>query len=197
MSTVSVDEETKKRVIQKRKAGISMRVLSKEEHLSFTTISKIWKEKEGQTEPNHEKLTTTKAFQLFERGMNLVQVTMELDLNPKEAEEIHQDYLKLKGLDEIIREFGAMKKYIPIFIEFVHICEENRPEHKNILDILNLQKVIYSQMNFKWKLLTSSNDLERKIAKLHQEEEATNQRIYKLKQEEYNRWYGLYGNGQY
>ena len=126
--------------------------------------------------------------------MTLVEVTIELDLNPKEADEIHQYYLKLKGLDEIIREFGAMKKYIPSFIDFVYICEEHRPEHKNILDILNLQKVFCSQMNFKWKLLTSCGDLERKLSKLNQEEEATRQRIENLKQEENNRWYGLYGN---
>jgi hypothetical protein len=195
MSTVSVDKDTKKRVIEDRKAGVSIRVISKKYHLSFTTISKIWKEGLGQEEPKPEKLSTTKAFQLFEKGMNLVEVTIELDLNPKEAEEIHQGYLKLKGLDEIIREFGEMKKYIPTFIDFVYICEDNRPEHKNILDILNLQKVIHSQMNFKWKLLTSCSDLERKLAKLKQEEETVKQRIENLKQEENNRWYALFGNG--
>jgi cell division protein FtsB len=87
-----------------------------------------------------------------------------------------------------------MKKYIPTFIEFSYICQDNRPEHKVILDILNLQKVIYNQMSFKWKLLTSCSDLERKLTKLKQKEEATNQRIDNLKQEESNRWDGLYGN---
>jgi hypothetical protein len=129
--------------------------------------------------------------------MNLVEVTIELNLNPKEAEEIHQDYLKLNGLDKIIKEFGEMKKYIPTFIDFVFICEENRPEHKNILDIFNLQEVIKNLMQFKWKLLTSCRDLETKLSKLYQEEAAANQRIEKLKQEENNKWYSLFGNGQY
>ena len=127
--------------------------------------------------------------------MTLVEVTVELDLNPKEAEEIHQDYLKLKGLDKIIREFGEMKKYIPTFIDFVFICEGHRPEDKYIQDIFYLEKVIRTQMSFEWKLLTSSGDLERKLTKLKQEEEATKQRIEKLKQEESSRWYGLYGTG--
>lgn len=180
MSTVSVDQEKKKLVIEDRKAGVNMRIISKKYHLSFTTINKIWKEGLGQKDPESEILITTKAFQLFEKGMNLVEVTIDLNLNPKEAGEIHQDYLKLKGLDEKIREVGAMKKYIPTFIEFVYICEENRPEHKSILDILNLQKVIHSQMNFNWKLMTANHDYEK--------------RSEKAKQEEYDRWYGLYGN---
>jgi hypothetical protein len=127
--------------------------------------------------------------------MNLVEVTIELDLNPKEAEEIHQDYLKLKGLDKIIRAFGEMKKYIPSFIDFVFICEGYRPEHKYILDIFYLEKVIHTQMRFNWDLIGSCHAYERSIDKLKQEEEATKQRIEKLKQEESTRWYGLYGNG--
>lgn len=82
-----------------------------------------------------------------------------------------------------------MKKYNPSFIDFVYICEENRPEHKNILDILNFQEVIRSQMSFKWELMTSCRDFDRKLTKLKQGEEATRQRIQDLKQEENNRWY--------
>jgi hypothetical protein len=39
--------------------------------------------------------------------------------------------------------------------------------------------------------------LERRTNKLKQEEETTKQNLEKLKQEEYNKWYGLYGNEQY
>jgi hypothetical protein len=195
MSRVSVDEETKKRVIEKRKAGVSMRIISKEDHLSFTTISKIWKEREGQTEPLPEKLITTKAFHLFdEKGMNLVQVTMELDLNPVEAEKIHKSYLRLKGMDKIFSYFEKTDEHLASFLDFVHACEQNTPEGQKITEIISLQKVIESQMRFKWNIITSYHDYIKKVDILKQEKEATEQRIEKLKQEEYNRWYGLYGN---
>jgi hypothetical protein len=57
---------------------------------------KIIQESNGQIETGPEKLITTKSFQLFEKAMNLVQVTIELDLNPKEAEEIHRLALSMR-----------------------------------------------------------------------------------------------------
>jgi DNA invertase Pin-like site-specific DNA recombinase len=77
MSTVSVDEETKKLVIQRRKEGVNMREIAKEFHLSFSTIGKIWNEREGQKEQKPEKSITSRAFFLFENKKSLVQVTME------------------------------------------------------------------------------------------------------------------------
>lgn len=197
MSTVSVDELTKKRVIEKRKAGVNMRIISKEEYLSFTTISKIWKEKEGQREQKPEKLITTRAFQLFEDNMNLVQVTIELDLNPSEAEKIHQDYLRLKGLDKIIYYCKTVEKDLVSFSDFVYACEVQTPESQKILDIMNLVKLNQGLKEEKFKLISQCHAENKKINELEQEEAATKQSIEKLKLEEYNRWYALYGNGQY
>lgn len=194
MSRVSVDEETMKRVIEKRKAGVNMRIISKEEHLSFTTINKIWNEREGHNEPKPEKSITTRAFQLFENNMNLVQVTMELDLNPTEAEKIHKSYLRLKGMDKIFSYFKKADEHLPSFLDFIYACEQNTPVGQKTTEILDLQKVIEAQMRFQWELITSCHDYEKRSEKAKQEEEATKQRIEKLKQEEYNRWYGLYGN---
>jgi hypothetical protein len=53
--------------------------------------------------------------------MDLVEVTIELDLNPKEAEEINQDYLKLKGLDEIIRVLCNEKVYSNLYRVFLYL----------------------------------------------------------------------------
>ena len=44
MSTVSVDEDKKNLIIQRRKEGVNIRELAKEFHLSFTTIGKIVRE---------------------------------------------------------------------------------------------------------------------------------------------------------
>ena len=67
MTTESIDEEKKKLIIQRRKEGVNMRNISKELHVSFSTIGKVWREREGQTETRPEKSITSRAFQLFEK----------------------------------------------------------------------------------------------------------------------------------
>jgi hypothetical protein len=195
MSTVSVDEETKKRVIEDRKAGVSMRVISKKYHLSFTTISKIWNEREGQTDSSPEKLITTKAFQLFEKGMNLVQVTIELDLNPAEAENIQRSYLRQKGLDEIVKYSETVKKHLSSFIDFVTTCEEHTPESQKLVEIFNLLKVIDGLKTERLNLECWCRFYERLVNKLKQEVKEIEQRIEKLKQHEYNKWYESFASG--
>jgi hypothetical protein len=195
MSTVSVDEETKKLVIQRRKEGVNMRNVAKEFHLSFTTISKIWNEREGQKEQKPEKSITSRAFFLFEQNKTLVQVTLELDLNPTEAESIHQSYLRLKGVDEIVSYYQSTKKHISSFLDFVYACEEHTPESQKLVEVFNLQKLIKGLEDERLGKFMAIDSLQRKINKLNQEEETTKKNLEKLKQEEYNRWYGLYGNG--
>lgn len=197
MSKVSVDEETKKRVIEKRKAGVSMRIISKEDHLSFTTISKIWNEKEGQKDPIAEKSVTSRAFFLFEQNRSLVDVTLELDLNPTEAEKIHESYLRLKGLDKIARYIQSVENHISSFLDFVIACEEYTPESQKLVEVFKLQKVIKGLEYERLGKVMVIESLQRKINKLKQDEETTKKNIQDLKQEEYNRWHSLFGNGQY
>ena len=197
MSTVSVDEETKKLVIQRRKEGVNMRKLSKECHLSFTTIKRIWDEREGNTESKTEKSITSKAFSLFEQNMSLVKVTIELDLDPTEAEKVHESYLRLKGLDKIVNYCYTEEKYLASFSDFVYACEVHTPESQKILDIMNLVELNKGLKDERWKLMAWCNTERKKINDLKQEEEAIKQRIENLKQEEVNKWYALFGNGRY
>jgi hypothetical protein len=171
-----------------------MREIAKDVHMSFSVIGKIIRENNGQTEPRPEKLITTKAFQLFEKGMNLVQVTMELDLNPTEAEKIQQSYLRQKGLDEIVKYSETVKKYLSSFIDFVTACEKHTPESQKLVEIFNLLKVIDGLKTERLNLECWCRFYERLLNKLKQEVKEIEQRIEKLKQHEYNKWYELFGN---
>jgi hypothetical protein len=197
MSTVSVDEDKKNLIIQRRKEGVNMREIAKEFHLSFSTIGKIWNEREGQKEQKHEKSITSRAFFLFEQNKSLVQVTMELDLNPTDAENIHQSYLRLKGLDKVVSYCKSMEKHISSFLDFVYACEEHTPESQKLVEVFNLQKVIKGLEDERLGKTMHIQSLERRINKLKQEEGATKQNLEKLKQEEYDRWYALFGSEQY
>lgn len=194
MSIESVDEEKKKLVIKRRKEGVTIRKIAKETHLSFSTIGKIWRERDGQTE---QESVTTRAFQLFEKRMNLVEVTIELDLNPVESEKIHESYLRLKGLDKVVYYCKTVEKHLASFSDFVYACEVHTPESQKILDIMNLIELNKGLKDEKWRLLALHSNERKKMNDLKQEQEAIKQRIEKLKQEEVNRWYALYGSGQY
>ena len=67
---------------------------------------------------------------------------MELDLNPTEAENIHQSYLRLKGMDEIVSYSQKVKKHLSSFLDFITACEEYTPESQKLVEVFNLQKVI-------------------------------------------------------
>ncbi len=196
MSITSTDNK-KDLVIQLLKEGKNMREISKVAHLSFSTIGKILRESKGIIESKPEKSITSKAFQLFEKRMSLVEVAIELDLSPEQAEDIHQGYLRLKGLYEISRYCQRMKKHLSSFMEFVNTCEEQTPESQKLLDILNLGKVIEGQREQRTSIRIWCRTQELRIDELKEEEEAIKQRIEKLKQEEYNKWYELFGNGKY
>ncbi len=196
MSTISADNK-KDLVIQLHKEGKNIRDIAKAVHLSFTAIGKIIRESKGMIDSKPEKSITSRAFELFEKRMSLVEVAIELDLSPEEAENIHQGYLKLKGMDEIARFCRRVKKYLSSFTEFVEVCEEQTPESRKLFDILNLEKVIKGQKDSRIKLTIWCHDEEQRLKSLKEEVEATKQRIEKLKQEEYNKWYELFGNGKY
>lgn len=166
MSTESVDEEKKKPVIQRRKEGVNIRDIAKETHMSFSTIGKIWREREGQKESKPEKSITSRAFFLFEQNTSLVQVTMKLDLNPSEAEKIHESYLRLKGLDKIVRYSQTVKKYLSSFFDFVCACEELTPESQKLVEILNLQKIIQGLKEERIKISLWCQSEEQRLNKL-------------------------------
>jgi hypothetical protein len=102
MSITSTDNK-KDLVIQLLKEGKNTREIAKVAHLSFATIGKISRESKGIIEPKPEKSITSRAFELLEKKISLVEVAIELDLSPEQAENINQGYLKLKGLNEIAK----------------------------------------------------------------------------------------------
>ena len=63
--------EKKKIVIEMYLKQENRRNIAKTVHLSFSTISKIINEYEGQKQPKPEKSNTAKAFSLFEDGASL------------------------------------------------------------------------------------------------------------------------------
>jgi transposase len=121
MTTESVDEEKKKIIIQRRKEGVNMRNISKELHVSFSTIGKVWREREGQTEtrPEKPKSNRAKAFQMFTDGKDTIEVLQILDLGYNEVREYYGEYLTLKNMTEFIDFYRKNQRYIPFLLKVI------------------------------------------------------------------------------
>ena len=102
-------------VIELYKKGENRRNIAKVAHLSFSSISKIINEYEGQKQPKPEKSNTAKAFKLFSEGVSLTDVTIILDIPPSEVEEIYSNYLILQGKNAIVKHIAELREYIPQF----------------------------------------------------------------------------------
>jgi hypothetical protein len=100
-------------------------------------------------------------------------------------------------LDKIVTYCKTVEKYIPSFSDFVVACEEYTPKIQKLVEVFNLQKVIRGLEDERLGKIMGIRSLKRRTNKLKQDVEAIKQRISKLQEEEYNRWYALFGNEQY
>ncbi len=89
----------KKKIIEMYRNGSSIRDIAKQVHMSFSDIGQIIRESTGQKkkEPTPEKSNTTKAFNMFSKGKTVIDVIINLDLKPEEAQNIYSNYLRLRG----------------------------------------------------------------------------------------------------
>jgi hypothetical protein len=168
MSSSPAKDNKEDCVIDLYKEGKNMREKAKNVHLSFSTIGKIVRESNGQVEPKPDKSISSRAFKLFEKRMSLVQVTMELDLNPTDAENIHQSYLRLKGLDEIVTYCPTEEKHLSTFSDFVYTCEVHTPQSLKILDITNHMKLNLGLKDERWRQMSLCSSERKRINRLKQ-----------------------------
>ena len=100
----------------------SKKEIDERNHLSFSTIAKIWKAIEGETNEKNRKpiFTPSQAFKLFEKNKTLVQITIELDLPPEDISNIYK-YLILQyrhKFDSVLKENKNNKDFLKTFYFF-------------------------------------------------------------------------------
>jgi len=175
-------ESKKEIVIELYKDGANIRDIARKVHISFSDIGKILRESTGQKEPKPEKSNTAKAFQLFSRGISLTNVTIQLDLNPREVEDMYTSFLGLQGLETIVKFIEEIKEYKVDFLKYVDICKNNKAEKQKILQIFSINKVTHHIETRNSMLLSEFSAQHAKLDNLKRE-------IEKLKQEKANEWY--------
>ena len=90
-------------VIQLLEKGLSVQQISKQAHVSFSTIKKISQKMTGEANNKEKELSiSSKSFKLFLEGRSSVEVAIELDLPTEQVLQFHTEYLTLQNRKDIV-----------------------------------------------------------------------------------------------
>jgi transposase len=90
-------------VVELYKQGKTRRQIAETVHMSFKDIADIINEYTGEDNSVNkpEKSKDARAFELFLKGKQSVEVAIELDMSADEVEELHVQYWRLSKLDDL------------------------------------------------------------------------------------------------
>jgi len=94
-------------VIEMLKAKRPIRDIAKAAQKSFSDIGEIKRRILGESASYKKKKKLSKvsqALELFSKNKTSIDVAIELDLDPKDVEKVHINYLGLNGLSQLVNE---------------------------------------------------------------------------------------------
>ena len=96
-------------------------------------------EKLPHTKKKKKKLSkVAQALDLFSKGKSPIEVSIELDFDPKDIEKVYLNYLGLKGLTQLVKIYKKLGNYLPDFISFYWSFKESGADNKKIKEILDI-----------------------------------------------------------
>jgi hypothetical protein len=138
-------------VIDLLKKGHKTREIAKMAHVSNTTIKKIRQkltteakgEQEQQGDQRKKPLSiSSQAFNLFQEGKSVVQVTTGLDLTTDQALKIHSDYLTLQNRQDVVSMLIENENKPTELLELLHYLRESHLILKDVKEIVDIKKNI-------------------------------------------------------
>ena len=134
------EKDKEKLVIDLLKKGYKTREITKLAHVSNTTVKKIRakltgraKEEQEQGDQRKKPLSVaSQAFNLFEEGKSVVQVTTGLDLTTDQALKIHSDYLVLRNMGKASRVLMEHRKDLGAYLGLLDFVNENKIKVKDL-----------------------------------------------------------------
>jgi bisphosphoglycerate-dependent phosphoglycerate mutase len=133
-------KEKKELVIKLIEQGVPQKEIAEQAHLSFSTITKIRRELEGDTTENNKKAKSIQAqvFMLFEKNKTLVQVAIKLDITYEEILKIHSDYLVLQHRNKVDCILKEHKNNLGALIKFFNILMDKKINITEVNSVLDL-----------------------------------------------------------
>lgn len=102
-------------VIEMLKAKRPIRDIAKAAQKSFSDIGEIKRRILGESasyKKKKKKLSkVSQALELFSKNKTSIDVAIELDLDPKDVEKVHINYLGLNGLSQLVNETSDQQNF--------------------------------------------------------------------------------------
>ena len=119
-------------------------------HVSNTTVKKIRakltaqvKEEQEQGDQKKKPLSiSSQAFNLFQEGKSVVQVTIGLDLTTDQALKIHSDYLALQNRQDVVSMLIENGNKPTELLELLHYLRESHLSLKDVKEIVDIKRDI-------------------------------------------------------
>src|SRR3954453_4905795 len=133
-------KDKEKLVIDLLKKGYKTREIAKLAHVSNTTVKKIRAKLTAQAKEEQEQQggqrkkplsISSQAFNLFEEGKSVVQVTTGLDLTTDQALKIQSDYLVLRNMGLASRVLMEHRKDLGTYLGLLDYVNENKIKVKD------------------------------------------------------------------
>jgi DNA-binding Lrp family transcriptional regulator len=149
MSEIHLNKfEKEKRVIELHLAGMTIRQIASEVHMSFTSISKIIKayerkkELQAKREENNQNgqikkpSISSRAFKLFSDGKKPTEVVIELDIPPEKVEKLWSQFLKSERMEECYDFFQECQYDLSTLLSINNFMKRNNMYGKKIVKVL-------------------------------------------------------------
>jgi hypothetical protein len=126
----SLNQHQKKAlVIQLYDQGKTRRQIAEVMHMGFKDIAEVIKKHTGEDSVSVDKPEKSKharAFELFLKGKQSVEVAIELDMSADEVEELHVQYWRLSKLDDLETLYHEAKYSLSLLLQLFIILKANR-----------------------------------------------------------------------
>ncbi len=139
----SLNQHQKKAlVIQLYQQGKTRRQIAEVVHMGFKDIADVIKKHTGEDNDSvdkPEKSKTARAFELFLKGKESVEVAIELDMSADEVEELLVQFWRLSKLDDLETLYHESKYSISVLLQLYNVLKDMRiVKDKDIYDLTEL-----------------------------------------------------------
>ena len=131
----SDNAEKRRKVIELRKEGKTIREIAKELHMSSRTVIAMLKDnsskealeesrRKEQEQQNVGQINYTRALRLFKEGKSLLDVTIELGVSAEETKRAFLDFWDISNVDDFRGVYEDIKPYLPDLLTVWKIVRE-------------------------------------------------------------------------
>jgi hypothetical protein len=128
-------KQKKELVIKMHEDGKTYRDITKAARMSPRDVNIILKEHYKEPEPEKPKSKRAKAFRMFTKGKNTIEVLQTLDLEYNEVRGFYGEYLSLKNMTEFIDFYRKNQRFLPFLLKVIEKLE-HRELFENEADVL-------------------------------------------------------------